>query len=192
MFELYHTTEKQKLTYSDYAVVEDGFRYELINGELLMAPAPSTFHQESHYYLMIILSDFIRRNNLGRIYYAPTDVILDEFNTVQPDILFISKENLSKIKRNAIYGAPDFVVEIISPYSIHRDRYLKKELYELHGVKEFWLLDIENKSVEVFNNNNGHFDLYSLTVEKGKIESNLFPDLEIMIEDILPDFDLIS
>ena len=192
MFELYHTTEKQKLTYSDYAAKDDGFRYELINGELLMAPAQSTFHQESHSYLSLIVMNFVKKNNLGKVYLVPTDVYLDEFNTVQPDILFISKDNLSKIKRNAIYGAPDFVVEIISPYSIHRDRYLKKELYEKHGVKEFWLLDIENKSIEVFNNNNGHFDLYSLTVENGKIESNLFPDLDILIEDILPDFDLIS
>ena len=192
MFELYHTTEKQKLTYSDYAAKDDGFRYELINGELLMAPAPSIYHQRSNYKLVKLLGNYIDDNKLGWLYDSPTDVILDKFNTVQPDILFVSNENFSRFKENAIYGAPDFVVEIISPYSIHRDRYLKKELYELHGVKEFWLMDIENKSVEVFNNNNGHFDLFSLTVEKGKIESNLFPDLEIMIEDILPDFDLIS
>ena len=82
----------------------------------------------------------------------------------------ISKENLSKIRRNAIYGAPDFVVEILSPYSVRRDRYLKKDLYEKHGVKEFWLIDIDNKSVEVFINYNYKFELFSLTSERGKIE----------------------
>ena len=83
-------------------------------------------------------------------------------------------------------------IEIISPFSIRRDRYIKKDLYEKHGVKEFWLIDIENKSVEVFNNIEGHFDLYSLTVETGKVESNLFPELEIMIEEILPDIELLG
>ena len=192
MFELYNTSEQKKLTYSDYTAKDDGFRYELINGELLMSPAPSFFHQMSNSDLALFLKLYIKEHSLGWVVEAPTDVILDNYNTVQPDIIFISKENFSKIKKNAMYGAPDLVVEIISPNSIRRDRYIKKELYEKHGVKEFWLVDIENKSVEVFNNNDRHFELFSLTVETGKIESNLFPELEILIESILPDFDYLS
>ena len=192
MFETYNVAEQTKKTYSDYAAMDDDYRYELINGEILMSPAPSTIHQGSNFDLGVLIGLFVKKNKLGRVFAAPTDVFLDKFNTVQPDILFISKENYSKIKKNAIYGAPDFVVEILSPFSIKRDRYEKRELYEKHGVKEFWLIDIENKSVEVFNNANDHFLLHSLTVENGKIESNLFPELEILIEEILPDIELLN
>jgi Uma2 family endonuclease len=175
----------EKLTYSDYAAIEDDTRYELINGELIMSPAPSTFHQRANIKLAILLENFAEKHALGIILEAPTDVILDEHNTVQPDILFISKEEFSKIQENAIYGAPDLVVEIISQSTIFADRYTKKELYERTGVKEYWLVDITNKSIEVFENIDGKFTLFSYGTEKGTVKSKFLAGFEVDIENII-------
>jgi len=185
MFELTNTYKKKK-TYSDYAAKDDGYRYELINGELIMVPGPSKFHQKSGGDLYVSLYLFITGNNLGEIYYAPYDVILDENNTVQPDILFISNENSLNNQDKALYGAPDLVVEIISPSSVIYDRNIKKELYEKYGVKEYWLVDIENKTVEIFENIEGKFSLFSYAVEKGKLTSKVLNGFEVEIKDILP------
>ena len=191
MFETYVNTEQKRFTYSDYAAMDDDKRYELINGNLIMVPGPFSSHERSNKKLLIKLDDYIESYKLGEVFVAPFDVIFDEFNTVQPDIFVITKDNFSKIKKNAIYGAPDLAVEIISPWSIQRDRIIKKELYEKHGVREYWLVDTDKKSVEVFNNSGLKFDLFSISVEKGRIESYLFPEMEIMIEDIFPEYDFI-
>ena len=184
MFEIYANIEQKRFTYSDYAAMDDDKRYELIDGKLIMSPAPSSPHQDVILELSGLLNNFIKKNKIGKVKIAPYDVILDEINTVQPDIFVIKKEYLSKNKKNAFYGVPDLVIEIISPNSVIRDRYMKKELYEKHGVQEYWLIDTDKKSVEVFNNTGTKFDLFSVTVEKGKIESRIFPELEIIIEDI--------
>ena len=155
-----------------------------------MSPAPSTFHHGSNCKLVKLLGNYIDDNNLGWLLDSPVDVILDEFNTVQPDLLFIFKENVFKIEEEAIIVAPDFVVEIISPGSVQKDRHIKKELYERFGVKEYWIVDIKNETVEVFQNNDFHFELFSYVYQKGKILSNLFPELDITIECIFPDFKL--
>jgi len=185
MFEL-TSTYKKKLTYNDYAANDDGKRYELINGELIMVPAPSTFHQRSHRDFNRIIDYFVMKNSLGEILYAPTDVILDDDNVVQPDLMFISNDNICNILGNGYNGAPDLVLEILSPSSIIMDRNIKKELYEKHGVKEYWLVDLANKTVEVFENIDGKFSLYSYAVEKGKLISKVLNGFEVEIKDILP------
>ena len=189
MFEI---TEKniEKLTYRDYASKDDGFRYELINGELQMSTAPSFYHQRLSVKLLKLLDDFVSDNSLGWVVDAPTDVILDDNNTLQPDILFISNENLSIIKEDAVYGAPDLIVEIISPSSVYKDRHTKKYLYEKFGVKEYWIVDIANKLIEVFENQDNSFSLFSYVSEKGKITSKILPGFEADILDILPDIKL--
>ena len=178
---------KIKKNYSDYAAIDDGNRYELINGELEMSPALSFFHQMSNSNFENQLINYVKKNKLGWVVYAPTDVILDDNNTIQPDILFISKKNRFKIQTDGVHGAPDLVVEIISPSSIERDREIKKDLYEKFGVKEYWLVDIDEKTVEVFDNVDGKFDLISFAVDKGKLISKLLPGFKIDIIDILPD-----
>ena len=191
MFEIYSNTEEKRFTYSDYAAMDDDKRYELIDGKLFMSPAPMSLHQWIQFELAYLMENYIRKNKKGRVFVTSTDVILDEDNTVQPDILFISKENLSKIKKKVIFGAPDLVVEIISPGSQQRDRFIKKDLYKKFGVIEYWIVDTDIQSVEVYYNSGGNLDLFSFAVKKGKIESHLFPDLEILIEDIFPEFDFI-
>ena len=184
MLEFSGNTAK-KFTYNDYVAIDDGYRYELINGVLKMIPGPATSHQRMSLKLASIIDYFIEDNDLGSVFESPIDVILDEENTVQPDILFISLENQSKVKENAIYGAPELVIEIISPSSVKADRYIKKSLYERFGVLEYWIVDIANKTVEVFELADSKFQLFSITEEKGKIDSKLLPGLNIEFDKIL-------
>lgn len=86
---------------------------------------------------------------LGRVYIAPFDVVLSETDVVQPDVIFVSQERAHVITRNNIQGAPDLVIEVLSPATAHRDRTFKRALYARHGVNEFWLVDADARSIEV-------------------------------------------
>ena len=133
---------KKKYTYQDYLELpDDGNRYEIIEGELVMPPAPYTIHQDICRNIATELTIYTRKMKLGKIYFAPTDVVLSDINVVQPDILFISNENLQIITEKNIKGVPDLIVEIISPSTEYYDLFVKKETYEKSGVKEYWLVD---------------------------------------------------
>src|ERR1041385_3200971 len=119
--------EKQakRWTYEEYYRLDDDQRYEIIDGNLLMAPAPDTFHQDWSRELFRIIDGQVRAHQPGKVYYAPIDVVLDSANTVQPDLIFVANANLGIIKQRAVFGVPDLVVELISPSSVRRDRYDK-------------------------------------------------------------------
>lgn len=140
----------QSYTYADYVKINDDRQYELIGGKLLLVPAPKTGHQRISFNLVMALSGYIRRNNLGTLFYAPVDVVFSETDKPQPDILFIDRERLDIITENYINGPPDLIIEILSPTTAGRDRVQKSHLYYTHGVKEFWLVDPDIKVVEVF------------------------------------------
>ena len=144
------TNTKTKLTYESYLKTPDDERYELLDGELLvMEPAPLTAHQYvlgNLYYAMRLFSD---ERNLGEVYISPTDVVLSDTDVVQPDLLFVSYERAHIVTRENIQGAPDLIVEILSPSTAERDRTLKLDLYARHGVKEYWLVDPNTKTVMV-------------------------------------------
>jgi len=142
---------KKKYTYEDYLKTPDDVRYELIEGELLMTPSPNTEHQSISMELGYQMVKFVKDNNLGRIFYAPYDVYLDQENVLEPDILFVSKERLSIIGEKNIQGAPDLVVEIVSESNAYRDVIQKKRLYARFGVKEYWLVIPGEKMIEVYN-----------------------------------------
>ena len=138
-----------RLTYQDYANTPDDERWELIGGELIMAPAPNMFHQTVDMRLGSLLHVFVDDRNLGRVYPAPTDVVLSDVNVVQPDLLFVSNERAFIITSANIQGAPDLVVEILSPSTASRDWTVKLDLYARHGVKEYWLVDPDAQRIWV-------------------------------------------
>ena len=140
-----------KFTYQDYLLLPEDKRYEIIEGELFMVPAPTPYHQNVSKNLFLLLDNYVEDRNLGKVYYAPIDVILSNENIVQPDILFISKERLSIIGQKNIQGAPDLVIEILSPGTAEKDKILKRKLYARFGVKEFWLVDGKKKEIEVLS-----------------------------------------
>lgn len=139
-------------TYDDYARLPDnGFRYEVIDGELVKSPAPLMGHQLISAALMSALRVHVRRHRLGIVVAAPVDVhIGDRATPVQPDIVFVARERLHIVGRERIEGAPDLVVEILSRSAAARDRGLKFDLYAASGVREYWLVDPDERTMEVY------------------------------------------
>ena len=144
-----------KLTYQDYANLEGDERYELLDGELILVAAPNEDHQTVSLRMIVRMNAFVEENRLGRIFHAPYDVLFTDTEVVQPDLLFVSTER-DHIRTPAnIQGAPDLVVEILSPSSSRRDWREKRELYARHGVLEYWIIDPTNRIVSVMQLQDG-------------------------------------
>ena len=131
---------RTKLTYEDYKNTPEDERYELIDGELIMAAAPKEAHQRVDMRLGSKLFVHVEANELGFVYSAPFDVYLSETDVIQPDLLFISKERSHIITDANVQGAPDLVIEILSPSTASLDWTRKRELYAKYGVREFWIV----------------------------------------------------
>lgn len=149
-------TSPRPLTYQAFREMdfpeEDSFLYELINGALVKKSAPSVQHQRAVRNFYDSLSAFVRVQRAGEVLFAPVDVKLSDHNAPQPDLLFIRTERLSIIQEEAgfVDGAPDLVVEVMSPSTAKRDRIDKMKLYAEYGVLEYWIVDPLNKSIEVY------------------------------------------
>ncbi|MBU1487842.1 Uma2 family endonuclease [bacterium] len=156
--------KRANFTYEDYLIWDIGpdKRYELIGGEILMVPSPDMFHQTVSIEIEFRIKQLLEKTGLGRVFDAPCDVVLSSENIVQPDIIFIARENLSIITKENIKGSPDLLIEIISKKSAQRDRIIKKRLYEKRGVKEYWLVDPDRKEIEVLTLKEGVYEIYGL------------------------------
>jgi len=183
MVKVIEVPQKEVYTYEDYAKLPEGAPYQLIGGKLVRTPAPSTRHQDILKKILARLYSF-EEKGLGKAFCAPIDVYLEETETYQPDIIFISKERLAIIEEERIKGAPDLVIEILSPSTAYYDLKKKFKLYEKHGVKEYWIVDPEDKSIVVYENREGKFTLTQEVVEKGRIQSKALPGFELEAKDI--------
>jgi Uma2 family endonuclease len=171
------------MTYDDYvALPDDGNRYEVIDGELLLVPAPNEFHQRVSMNLTLILGPFVRTMKLGDLYYAPFDVVLSDTNIVQPDILFISAARSAVITERNVQGSPDLVVEILSASQPGRDEVTKRRLYTEFDVAEYWIVDPGRRTVRVFKAG----ELVAELAE-GMLTTPLLPGLEIPLAAIFQD-----
>ena len=139
---------RRKRTYADYLKTPEGERYELQDGVLTMVPAPDMWHQITSVNLTLDLGTLIRRLKAGLVLVAPTDVYFTDTDVVQPDLVFVSNERAGIITDANIRGAPDLVIEILSPSTEERDRGFKRALYARHGVREYWLVDTRRKTIE--------------------------------------------
>jgi Uma2 family endonuclease len=135
----------------------EGTLCQLINNALVMSPAPLDTHQKILGKIFAKLFTKIEERNLGELRVAPYDVHLDAENIFQPDIVFVGKENINKIKERGLYGAPDLVIEILSPGNKKFDKRDKKDIYEKHGVKEYWIIDPADKQVTGYTLVNDEF-----------------------------------
>ena len=174
---------KPKLTYEDYASLPDDERYELINGELIPMPSPKKIHQR----LILDLSWILRRleeMGLGELFIAPFDVILSRFNVVQPDLFFVSGARAHIITEDNIRGAPDLVVEILSPSTADYDRTTKRNLYARHGVGEYWLIDPYAKTVTVLTLGANGYDTYAVFGEGDTLTSPTLAGFALNLSDL--------
>jgi Uma2 family endonuclease len=179
-------------TYDDYRTLPEDMsrRYELLDGDLYMVPAPTTKHQLISSNLHAILREHARRHQLGAVFYAPVDVILgqgDAREVAQPDIVFIAEGRRGIIQLHGIAGPPDLVVEILSPGTQERDRGYKRTMYARHGVGEYWIVDPESRTVEVYAGAPERYDLAARHEVAGILISALFPGLEIPLREVFGD-----
>jgi len=178
------TASPIKFTYQDYLLLPEDKRYEIIEGELFMVPARVPYHQDVSKNLFLILDNYVESRQLGKMYYAPIDIVLSNENIVQPDILFISKEKRSIIGEKNIQGAPDLVIEILSPATREKDRVLKRKLYARFGVKEFWLVDGEKKEIEVLTLQQEGFKRIGIYTESEILFSPLLQNIRIAVKEV--------
>ncbi len=171
-----------KLTYADYLALPGDERYELHDGELVLVASPNEPHQRASKRLtrqLLVVED----SGLGQIYIAPFDVILSDTEVVQPDLMFISQEREDIITHANVQGAPDLVVEILSPSTANRDWTRKREMYAMHGVKELWIVDPEARIVWVMLLREGDFELTGVYGEGQSFSSTTLEGFTIDLDE---------
>ena len=175
---------KLKLTYEDYASLPDDERYELIDGELIPMPSPKEIHQAVSGALFLSVGAFVMVMGLGRTYFAPFDVILSPTNVVQPDLIFISRARAHIITEDNIRGAPDLLIEILSPSTERRDRIVKRDLYARHGVREYWLIDPYAKIATVLTLGANGYNTHAVYGEGDTLTSPTLPGFALSLSEL--------
>ncbi len=175
---------KVKLTVADYMKTPDDVRYQLIDGELILAPSPTDKHQALSVRLTVALFQFVQQHHLGEIRVAPLDVILAEHEVFQPDILFVSNDRREIITPANIQGAPDLVVEILSPSTRRNDRGHKLDVYSRYGVWEYWIVDPDAGLVEVLAAGDSGLALAATFSLEDVLVSPLLPGLAVELDQV--------
>ncbi|HWI53763.1 MAG TPA: Uma2 family endonuclease [Symbiobacteriaceae bacterium] len=171
-----------RITYQDYLQLPDDQRYEVLEGELRILPTPGMLHQRILGNLFCVM----RPQWHGEVLFAPLDVILSEETVVQPDPLVVLQERLSIMKPEGVRGAPDLVVEVLSPGNAHYDRGKKRRLYARYGVREYWIIDPQERTVEVTSLSGSVLETVSVVPEGGTLHSPLLPELTLAVADLFP------
>ena len=177
-------TTRTKLTYQDYLDTPDDQRYELLDGVLILAPAPNIPHQDSQAGLGSKMRVFADQGDLGSVFFAPTDIVLSETDVVQPDIVFVSHRRAAIVTEANVQGAPDLVIEILSPSTSRRDWRDKRELYAEHGVREYWTVDTSNHLVYVMLLRDGVLEIVETHTPGDTIESATLVGFRVGVDDI--------
>ena len=164
-----------KLTYEDYAKTPEWERWELIDGVLIMAAAPNLMHQDVEMNMALSVGAWVRQRELGKVYTSPVDVVFTDNDTLQPDLVFVSNERAHILTAANIQGAPDLVVEILSPSTTSRDWRDKMDIYERHGVTEYWVVDPVGYMLWQFRLRDGKYELNATFEEEDTLTT---PTLE--------------
>ena len=167
-----------QLTYHDYRLLpDDGKRYEVIEGDLYMTPAPVTRHQIIVGRLIHCLLSYLETHPVGTVLSAPCDVVLSDSDIVQPDVLYVRNDSAAHVTEHNVQGPPDVVVEILSPGTAARDRDLKRKRYERFGVQEYWLVDPDHNTLEILVLQAGQYTQVCCAIRPATCTSALFPGL---------------
>jgi Uma2 family endonuclease len=176
------------VTYDDYAAMpDDGNRYEIIDGVLeMMSPGPMTVHQgvsgELFLFLQSCRSEYV-------MFLAPFDVILSRTTVLQPDILMIHRSRIEIVKPHGVEGAPDLVVEILSPSTRKRDKVVKAAAYAKHRVPEYWLVDPEARTLEQYRLDGERYELAQTYEEEDRVSSDKLPCVFFMLGEVFNEVD---
>lgn len=170
-----------KLTYDDYVLIaDDGLRHEIIDGEHYVNAAPNVRHQRVSANIFLALGPFVRKHGLGDVFYSPIDVVFSTHNVVQPDIVFIRKENTGELYGGPfVKVTPDLVVEILSISNRKHDEVRKLELYDTFNVPEYWIVDPEEDLVTIYRRGESGLTLVETVDADGKITSPMLPGFSL-------------
>jgi Uma2 family endonuclease len=165
---------------------EDGRRYELYGGEVFQVPSPILLHQIVAGRLHVILNEYVREHG-GIVLFAPLDIVLTDYDVVQPDLLLFTREREGLLNlRKANRAAPDLAIEILSPATAVNDRGRKMQLLARHCVREYWLVDPDTTTIEVYALNGQQFALGSTASGRERVRSPLLPGLALLPGDLVP------
>jgi Uma2 family endonuclease len=177
-----------KLTYDDFLrFPDDGKRHELIDGEHYVTPSPNTRHQEISGRLFLLIGTWLETHPVGRLFYAPFDVVFTSFDVVEPDLLYMSHQRAREIlTEKHVTGAPQLVVEIASKGTRERDETIKRRLYERVGVAEYWVVDPALEVIRVYRRSaDGFARPVELSREAGDVlRTDLLPELDLPLPSI--------
>ena len=180
------TDTSKTWTAEEYLQLEENPNQQLINGNLIMSPSPTLQHQKILRTIHRYLDQYAIKKG-DETFFAPLDVHLDQKNVPQPDLVYVLKRNLNKLSKRGIEGAPDLIIEIISPSNSYIDRYEKKNLYQQFKVKEYWIVDPGNCTLEIYKLENEEYNLAQYLAEKGTVKSPLLPGLSLTVDTIFED-----
>ena len=157
---------------------DDRFRYEVIDGELYVAPFPFITHQRVVTQLLLVIGAYLEAHPIGEVFTSNTKVVLDENTGVGPDLVYISRERLADLKKDGFYGPPDLMVDVTSSKP-NLDRVLKHRKYARSGVPHYWIIAPEARTVEAFVLKSRRYKRVALVKDSETFSPALFPGLAI-------------
>lgn len=176
--------ENRLLTYDDLASFpDDGLRRELLGGELVVTPAPRLRHQDIVGRLHLELGGLVKQRGGGRVYLAPTDVILSIHDVVEPDLIFVDQTQIEILTEKNIQGVPALLIEVLS--DARTDRVRKRDVYASFGVPEYWIVDPEADRVEIYRLDGDHYGKPEILEPGDMLTFPALPDLAISVTELL-------
>ncbi|HMD83811.1 MAG TPA: Uma2 family endonuclease [Terriglobia bacterium] len=173
-----------KYTHADLLQMpDDGKRREIIDGELYVTPSPINYHQMILFNLTMAFGKFLETHPLGKLRFAPLDVILSEHDVLEPDLLLVLNEH-KDVLQDWVRGAPDLVIEILSPTTEARDRGIKLKAYARYGVREYWIVDPVAQVVEVYRLTAEGFYLAAICAKGNTVETPLLLGFSLAVGSI--------
>ncbi len=167
-------------TYEEYAALDDGQRYEVVNGVLYMSPVPGAVHQDAVARFIYYLLSYVEFPGLGKVFVAPFDVELASNIVVQPDVLVVLKSHKERVTKSHVVGAPDVAIEISSPGTATYDRRVKYDLYARAGIREYWLVDPMAQVIEVLSLEDGEYQSLGVFEDQNTVISKVVPEISMV------------
>jgi len=171
-------TAKRVWTYADLQRMpetHDGRRYEIIDGDLVVSPSPRKRHQRASGHAFLVLAREIEDAKLGIVFHAPFDVVMSNTRVVVPDLVAVRADRMHLVEDRGIFGAPDLIVEILSPSNRRYDRGRKRRLYAAVGVPEYWIIDPIEQTIELLILADNRYALDGAFTPGDRMTSAVFP-----------------
>ncbi len=179
-----------RMTYEELmALPDDGRRYELIEGELVLNPAPNLRHQAIIGNLYLALRLYLDQHRSGKVFVAAVDVVLSIENVLEPDVIVVLADRVSRLQKKNVQGAPNIAIEVLSEGSRRKDEVIKRRLYERFGVDEYWIVDPQIDRVKIYRRVGDAFDraIEISTDTGGTITSPLLPEFALDVNLVFAD-----